>query len=194
MDWSLTNVEERIRAHEPHISSLALTKQQAAVAALLRYQDGQPEVLLMQRADREGDRWSGQVSFPGGHQEHGDRTLLATAIREAREEVGVDLSISARLLGRIDPIRAMARGKVLPMSISPFVFVQTGPVELVLGDEAIETFWLPLPLAASGQISGQHPFQKGPLKLKLPCWNYQGRVIWGLTYQMLNILLRIIRS
>ena len=153
MDWSLAHVEERIRAHQAEITDHAPTSQRAAVAVLLRYRDDRPEVLLMQRADRAGDRWSGQVSFPGGHQDDGDPDLVVTAVREAREEVGIDLVTTARLLGRIDPIWAMARGKVLAMSVSPFVFVETEPAEIVLGDEAIETFWLPLPLLPVGAVS-----------------------------------------
>ena len=194
MDWSLAHVEERIAAHQTANRTGIATPQRAAVAALLRYRRTSPEVLLMQRATRPGDRWSGQVSFPGGHQEKSDPDLRATAVREAREEVGLDLDRSARLLGPIDSIRAMAHGKILPMSITPFVFAQTRAVEPVLGDEAIDTFWLPLEVAASGDLDDVHPFKKGPLKLRLPCWRYHDKVVWGLTYQMLNVLLRIIRS
>ena len=44
---------------------------------------------ILQRVEREGDRWSGQVSFPGGREEDEDVDLLATAVREVREEVGI---------------------------------------------------------------------------------------------------------
>src|SRR5262245_15848363 len=41
----------------------------AAVAAILRWRGDEPEILLMERAQRDGDRWSGQVSMPGGREE-----------------------------------------------------------------------------------------------------------------------------
>ena len=42
------------------------------------------EILLMRRAQREGDRWSGQIGLPGGHAEDFDEDLVATARRESR--------------------------------------------------------------------------------------------------------------
>ena len=63
----------------------------AAVAVLLRGASmGELEVLLMRRAIREGDRWSGQIGLPGGHEEDFDASLESTARRESLEEVGVD--------------------------------------------------------------------------------------------------------
>ena len=63
----------------------------AAVALLLRgVHLDELEVLLMKRAEREGDRWSGQIGLPGGHEEEADQDLVETARRESREEVGVD--------------------------------------------------------------------------------------------------------
>ena len=41
----------------------------AAVAITLRVHHDRPELLLMRRAESEGDPWSGQVSLPGGHAE-----------------------------------------------------------------------------------------------------------------------------
>jgi len=111
----------------------------AAVAVLLSFQ-GEPEVLLMKRVDREGDPWSGQISLPGGRYEAEDRDLLATAIRETEEEVGIDLARSASHAGPLEPFVARARGKVLPMDISPHVFLaETRPVA-VPGEEADDAF------------------------------------------------------
>jgi 8-oxo-dGTP pyrophosphatase MutT (NUDIX family) len=146
----------------------------------------------MKRSEREGDRWSGHVSFPGGRYDDGDADLLATAIRETREELSLDLEGTARPLGRLDDVAAIAKGKVLPMAISPFVFVQTEATPpLVLNDEAESAFWLPLDRVVSGELSGTLDYTMGPVPLKLSCWRYEGFVIWGLTHKMISRLLAV---
>lgn len=193
VDLSLSHIEARLAVHAAKEHSRVLAPKRAAVAALLRYQGTSPEVLLMQRATHEGDRWSGHVSFPGGREEAQDPTLVATAIRETLEEVGVNLATSARLLGQGDSIRAVAKGRFLPMSITPYFFIQTGAIELVLNHEAETAFWLPLHLAISGELDDTYAYNKGPLSMKLPCWRYEGHTIWGLTHQMLSRFLELIR-
>ena len=59
-----------------------LGQRRAAVAAVLRFDRDAAELLLMRRAERDGDRWSGQVSMPGGREEAADADLVATAVRE----------------------------------------------------------------------------------------------------------------
>jgi len=163
-----------------------------AVAIILRQRE-QPEVLLMQRALRVGDRWSGHVSLPGGRREAHDVDLLATAMRETREEVGIDLSTAARPLGRLAPAWAMTRGLPLPMTITPFVFTVVAPVAIALGDEATAAFWLPIDAAAAGALDDVYVHRVGPLTWKLPCWRHEGRVVWGLTFAMLSRLLALVR-
>ncbi len=194
VDLSLTRIEQRLAAYAAKEHSRILAPKRAAVAALLRYRKNSPEVLLMQRSAREGDRWSGHVSFPGGREEQADSTLIATAVRETREEVGVDLDGNARLLGKSDAIRAVSKGKFLPMSITPFVFVQTHDDDLAfeLNHEAQSAFWLPLSIAASGVLDDSYAYKKGPLSLTLPCWRYEGHTVWGLTYQMLTRFLEVV--
>ena len=109
----------------------------AAVAITLRIDQDRPELLLMRRAEREGDPWSGQVSLPGGHAEESDLDLVATAIRETQEEVGIDLDRDSGLLGALEPIQARARGGLLDTTIAPFVFESTGEFETTLGPEAV---------------------------------------------------------
>jgi len=61
----------------------------AAVAIILTPQPD--SILLIRRADRSGDPWSGHMALPGGRREAGDSDLAGTAIRETAEEVGIRL-------------------------------------------------------------------------------------------------------
>ena len=74
----------RERADEP-----AHTR--AAVAIVVREGTDGPQVLLIRRAEHPGDAWSGHMAFPGGREDPGDESLLATAIRETFEELALDL-------------------------------------------------------------------------------------------------------
>lgn len=177
----------RLRVDDPRTAD-----RRSAVAALLRFERGAPEVLLMKRVERAEDRWSGHISLPGGRESPADPDLLATAVRETREEVGVDLHAGARLIGRLEPLQAVARGYIEPMIIAPFVFLQTGPVTVELGDEAQDAFWFPLDRAASGELADEFRYVLGSETRILPSWRYQGHVIWGLTYRMLDDLLGLV--
>jgi 8-oxo-dGTP pyrophosphatase MutT (NUDIX family) len=65
----------------------------AAVALIFRLGENDvPELLFIKRAEYEGDPWSGQIAFPGGRAEERDGSLAETAIRETREETGIDLA------------------------------------------------------------------------------------------------------
>ena len=131
------------------------------------------------------DQGQQQVSVPLH-----DDDLVATAIRESREEVGVDLARSARLLGRLPRVQARARGRLLPMGITPVVFELTGRVEPAPGPEASEAFWFPLRRAARGELDEEYRYTRDDgLIRKLPSWRFEERVIWGLTYFMLESLI-----
>lgn len=177
-------------ARAGHVPPPDDTRRQAAVAALVRrHASGEGEVLLMQRAERAGDPWSGHVSLPGGRREAGDADLVVTAIRESREELALRLDADARLVGALPTIPATARGRILPMSITPLVFVEQQPAAPALSAEAVGHFWFPLDAAARGELDGTLPYQADTSLLHLPCWRFQGHVIWGLTYRVLRSLL-----
>jgi 8-oxo-dGTP pyrophosphatase MutT (NUDIX family) len=64
---------------------------------------GEARVVLIQRTSYDGHH-SGEVSFPGGAAEEGDADLAATALREAREEIGLDAdAVGLRVLGELEP-------------------------------------------------------------------------------------------
>jgi len=158
----------------------------AAVAITLRIHRNRPELLLMRRAEREGDPWSGQVSLPGGHAEEGDRDLVATAIRETREEVGIELDRESGLLGALEPIQARARGGLMDTTIAPFVFGSSGECSPTLGPEAVEVFWLPLDLVLEGKLNERFAYRGGDMVRLLPCWRFEGHTVWGLTHRIVS--------
>ena len=160
-------------------------KRRAAVAALLEDGPTGPRVLLMRRAERAGDPWSGHISLPGGRHEPTDADLLATAIRETREEIAVDLA-GATLLGKLEALHPRTSGPA-GIEVTPFVFVTTGPVAPATSDEAAAVFWLPLALAASGALDGTYTYSQ----MVFPSWTYEGHTIWGLTMRILGSMLEI---
>jgi 8-oxo-dGTP pyrophosphatase MutT (NUDIX family) len=64
-------------------------------------QGGQAEILFIKRAGRVSDRWSGHVAFPGGRRDPPDLDDCAAAIRETREEVGLDLTMNCIYAGNL---------------------------------------------------------------------------------------------
>ena len=158
----------------------------AAVAITLRVQEDRPELLLMRRAECEDDPWSGQVSLPGGHAEEGDRDLVATAIRETREELGIELDRDGGLLGALEPIQARARGGLLDTTIAPFVFASEDDQSATLGLEAVVAFWLPLQPLLQGELNGRFAYRGGDVVRLLPCWRFEGHTVWGLTHRIVS--------
>ena len=76
---------------------------QAAVSVVIR---GRPqlELLLIKRARSERDPWSGHMALPGGRRDPDDTSLLDTAVRETREETGLDLAAGGVHLGRLEEV------------------------------------------------------------------------------------------
>jgi 8-oxo-dGTP pyrophosphatase MutT (NUDIX family) len=155
----------------------------ASVAVIINPDDRGGAVLLIRRIERSGDPWSGQISFPGGHKSPGDQELLKTAIREAEEEVGIELN-QHELLGALPLDTTRSRS----VQVAPFVFALEFPVTLRTNREVSEGFWVPLnELIRLEPVKREVHVDEG--SLEVPSYNYEGRIIWGLTFRILNLLL-----
>lgn len=171
----------------------------AAVAAVLRERPRArtAELLFIRRAEHPRDPWSGHMAFPGGRREESDPDLLATAVRETREEIGLDLASHASLLTRLPDVPAVARGRRMGLVIAPFVFALQGHDgdALVPNAEVAETVWVPLDWLAAGGGRAAYPYEFEGNTIELPSVRLEGgRVVWGLTYQMLHLLLGAVRE
>jgi 8-oxo-dGTP pyrophosphatase MutT (NUDIX family) len=164
----------------------------AAVAAIIRESpsDRALEVLFIRRATRQGDPWSGHMAFPGGRRDVSDRTLLATAIRETFEEIGVDLTHHAELVGVLDDQDASGRGAAGALPIRPFVFAAHSPIEAQLSDEVDELVWAPVAELVRDERRTSVEVEVAGETYSLPGWDLGGRIVWGLTYRMMRMLLR----
>lgn len=133
---------------------------------------------------------AGEVSLPGGASEALDADRAATALREAREEIGVD-SEGVSVIGALDDIWI----PVTNFDIRPFVAVaaerpqlmpQTDEVALILELRVAD-------LLADGAISEE--LVAGPgLTLRVGGYRAQGQVIWGATARTLAMLASVLRG
>ncbi len=162
---------------------------QAAVAVVLRERRGATEVLFIQRAERDGDPWSGHMAFPGGHREPDDADLRAAAVRETREEIGLDIS-SVPLLGALpEQCPVSARRDI---RVAPFVFEIHGDPPLALNYEVAAAVWAPLgPMYRGDNAARSRPLPSaGPGPDRTPVFDgfrlAGGHFIWGLTYRMVQ--------
>jgi 8-oxo-dGTP pyrophosphatase MutT (NUDIX family) len=162
----------------------------AAVAAMLREGDEGAEVFFIRRAESPTDPWSGHIAFPGGRHEPEDENLLTTAIRETREEVGIDLS-RAELVARLPDVPAFIRSKRGRLVVTPFVFAVRESVAATPNYEVAGTLWVPLARLARGEGKGTYAFTWEDKPYELPCYRLEPdqHVLWGMTHRMLESML-----
>lgn len=158
---------------------------QAAVAALLRSDPaGSPELLLIRRAERDGDVWSGHLALPGGRVDPSDDSLRATARRETFEEIGVDLTEpTATFVAALEPVtpRAMPR----PVAVHPFAWHVRGPVDLQPNEEVAAAMWVPVARLVDPATAVEHRLGERTF----PGVAVGGDVLWGLTLRIVQTML-----
>lgn len=160
----------------------------AAVLIAFREDRGEPELLLIRRATRQGDPWSGQIALPGGRWSPHDQTLEDTALRETLEETGLDVSASGRVVGMLDELRP--RTPVLPpIVVTPYVALVVPPERLVLNHEVADAFWVPWPVLADPASTRESEVQARGLTWRAPSFVVQEHVVWGMTERILRGLL-----
>lgn len=159
---------------------------QAGVALVVRGRAAL-EVLLIKRAKREGDPWSGHMALPGGRRDATDASLLDTAVRETREETGVDLDEMGVHLGRLEEVRPTS-ARLPRIRITPHVFgVPADTPASVASQEVEAVHWVALDLLRAPETKGEVeiPLPDGD-RANFPCLRVVDDVVWGLTYRILE--------
>jgi 8-oxo-dGTP pyrophosphatase MutT (NUDIX family) len=190
----LEEIRARLSAHHPVLIDEQKVAR-ASVALVLGERGDDVELLLIQRATRDDDPWSGHMALPGGRRDPDDHDVLATAVRETCEEVGIDLAADATPIGRLDELRAVARHRPLDLVISPVVFGLRGAVSLTLSPREVESaVWVPLSFFTSPQARATYSRTLDGVASEYPAFRYDRYTIWGLTHRILEGFLAIVRE
>ena len=179
----------------PRLSGLLLSPEEAAEtkvrgktdAAVLLPLYGWPEspglIFTERRADMR--RHAGEVSFPGGRHDDGDADFIATALREADEEIRLDPA-SVEVAGALPPTSTFVTG----YRVHPFVGLISDPTELGLEPnptevETLLTFSLEV---LRGSYEMRRLVRRG-VPIHTPTYEVEGHLIWGATARILGDLL-----
>jgi len=151
----------------------------SAVLIPLFYSQGQYHILFTERSD-EVVFHKGQVCFPGGTQESSDSNLLQTALRETKEEIGLEAK-DIEILGELDDMLTFVTDYV----ISPFVGLITRPHSLKTnGREVKGAFSVPLSFLMDEANFKQDSY----------AYEYEGHIIWGATARILRQFIDLLKS
>jgi len=189
----IARLARRLAAHSGRALELEAGYRYAAIALVLRAaSSGEPELLMIKRAEAENDPWSGHVACPGGRMDPTDRDLEHTAIRETWEETGVDLARDGRILGTLDDISP--RTPTLPrLIIRPFVAVVKPDVEITQSVEVAEVFWVPLFAIRQTTAWGRAMVRiRGVGDREEEVFQHGDYTVWGLTHRALNQFLELL--
>lgn len=172
-------VEARLKAR-PRVARPGVNEVPAAVLVPLLSRAGASHVLLTQRHPSLRHH-GGQWSFPGGRRDHGDLDAVATALREAHEEVGVD-PLCVRVLGLLDDHITSTGFVVTPVvawlsSAAPY---RLNPIEVAQVGE--------FPLAAFSAPPRARTLSAGAHRRIVLPFEVQGHLVWGATAAMLREL------
>lgn len=144
------------------------------------------QLILTQRKAHLKDH-AGQISFAGGKRENNE-PFVATAIREAKEELGIDVPHDA-ILGALTPL-------YIPPShfmVHPYVaFLDHAPT-FKPQDQEVEQV-LQIPLAQLPQITTQIPWQRGNSMVDMPVYLWGEHCIWGATAMIISELWAVLKG
>jgi 8-oxo-dGTP pyrophosphatase MutT (NUDIX family) len=163
----------------------------AILLALRARDDGEPELLMIKRAEAEGDPWSGHIACPGGRMEPGDRDLAVTAVRETWEETGVDVARDGRLLGHLDDLSPRSP-TLAPIVIRPYVALVRADVAIVPSHEVATAFWVPLSALREQSAWGTGVVQVRGAERTVSVFRHGEYTVWGLTERVLRQFLHYV--
>ncbi len=144
-------------------------------------------LLFIRRPHYAGDLHSGQVAFAGGKHDPEDQSLIATALREAHEELGIQPT-DVEVLGQLCPHFSISHFRITPtVATMPWPYVlQPSP------EEVAHFFTMPLNWLANPAHHSVHYKQLPSIADPMPVIyfkDYQGEVLWGATARMVLSLL-----
>lgn len=175
---------ENLRHRLPTYVRRDLPMQMPEAAVLMPFtMEPDPQLILTVRSNNMPTH-AGEVAFPGGKRDPGDANLLATALRESQEEVGLSPQ-EVEVLAQLSPMASR-----FGMKVTPFVGLVTPDVQLVAEPGEIgEIFRVPLSFFLDTRPELSAPFTYLGRRMRFPNYYFEQRRIWGLTaFMILDVL------
>jgi 8-oxo-dGTP pyrophosphatase MutT (NUDIX family) len=160
----------------------------SAVLLPIFRKDGKCHILFTKRTDHLAHH-KGQISFPGGGRHENDKSLLETALRESREEIGLKAS-DVEIIGELDDAATSSSY----YCITPFVGVIPYPYEFKRDTfEVEEIFDVAIDDLTRAAVK-EEMLEFGGQPVKVLTYDINGRIIWGATAWILAKFLEILRN
>ena len=154
----------------------------AAVLVPLYVREGQLHAVFTERM-HDLPRHAGEISFPGGRNDPEDPSLMATALREAQEEIGLDPD-TVEILGALQPTPTIATG----YAIYPFVgLIEPNQKWNPSAGEVAAVIELSLSAVAAGYA--RRRLKRRNVAVRTDTYAVDGHVIWGATARIVADLL-----
>ena len=173
-----------LRLHHP-VEHTESDRPRAAVALLLTANPDR--LLLIRRAERDGDPWSGNLALPGGRWHVEDPDLLATAIRETAEETGVALD-RAWCCAQLDDL-VPTTAALPPILVRPFVFLLPHATPPGVSGEVAHAAWVPLADVVAEGVYRPHTIEVRGTPRTVSGYHLPEGFLWGMTERILTPVL-----
>lgn len=181
MALTLETFRSRFLLQQPARSTQRLSGRHAAVLVPVVAR-AEPGLLLTQRSHALR-KHAGQVAFPGGMQDATDASLIATALREAQEEVGLDPQ-QVEVLGALPAVTSSTG-----FQVTPVLGIIPAGLRLTLNPEEVSSAF-EMPLAEALQLSRYSVLEINRAGVRHPVWlsRYQDYLVWGMTAGIIRSL------
>lgn len=179
----LQKLENRLNRYRPTAVTKGETEQAAVLIAVT--QSAHPKLLLTRRADHLSSH-AGEVALPGGKRDSGDSSLMDTALRESREEIGLP-ERQVRIIGRLRSFESKHG-----LQVTPFVgLIPEDPSLQINRQELDALFSVPLSFLLGDPRSSTDRIVRQDETYLTPVYVYEGYKIWGLTARILVEFLNV---
>jgi 8-oxo-dGTP pyrophosphatase MutT (NUDIX family) len=175
----MLELEKIKNALSSSISAQVQGNKNTKLAAVLIVIHGQEPSVIMTERPKTMDYHAGEISFPGGRWEKDDADLLATAIRETGEEIGVEIR-SNQVIGQLRPVTTLNSG----FTIAPFIAILE-KIPLIRTTSEIESI-LQIPLIPLLKTMDEDKDPAHKSIQEMYTFKFQNHMIWGASARMLS--------
>ena len=179
----LEKIVSKISANKPKV--LGLDFPEAAVLFPVTDEE-EPKIILTRRSERMRTH-GGQVAFPGGMKDQADNDLKVTALRESKEEVGLNES-AVEIIGCLNQVVSKYR-----ITVSPYVGLVDPQAELTpCPNELDAVFKVPIAFFLDSHPDRIDQLGFDQYRIDVPCWYFGEYQIWGMSAIILTDFFRVV--